>query len=966
MSILWTIAIVAELFASVSGITCPQTCTCTYTVDEPYYVFYKFNMTEWMKSRPESWTVNCAGHIINETELETFLSERNFGDSLAGIRLRLNHARLTQIPPSVCRTSNLLELDINDNRLTRFDNNCFTNMTSLTHLSAERNQINELLDGVFDGLKSLKNLHLSRNRISDIGLHVFSYHLRNLRHISLNDNSLLSLQSGVFDSLESLVFLNLSENRISNIDLHVFSNRSSLQNLKYIELKNNSLTSLQDGVFDGLESLDHLYLSGNQISNISSNVFSSRSNLSHLRKLEINDNLLTSIDDGVFDGLLSLDSLQLSRNRISHIGPHVFSNQSNLQNLRYIRLNDNSITSLQGGVFDGLESLHSLNLRVNLLKSLQDGVFNGLKSLRYLYLSSNRISDIGLHVFSDPSSLRNLLTIKLNNNLLKSLHDVVFDGLKSLRSLHLSRNRISDIGLRVFSTLSNLRNLREINLNGNLLTSLHDGLFDGLNSLGYLYLSGNRISDIDLRVFSNRPNAQHHLGHIDLSDNLLASLEPWPLLRGMSEWPAWKAQINVSNNFIYKFTNEIGLQFNPNDSSYFKLQLDISNNNIQYLNDIATRWNLTHLSPLALIDGSIGIYISSSRKYNCDCQDIEFYKAIAVSNSSKDTSVAGLKCSTSSNLVNKSVSEVPLDEFVCELEDHCPPSCQCVYCPANDTLHVYCSSANLSSLPRELPPLPESNVRYKLDFSNNKPLSRLDHRTYFVNASIFDASYCTLDHIDFNIWQELLTNVQSVYLHGNMLSQFPWEITRVNVTSTSLTLSNNPWDCSCSNQWMTAWLKSLSSVLTNSADVVCATPPRLRNRIILNLVENDFCVELDPLIKKLIIAFSTTLFAVAFLLLLVFALYRLRVRVYKRWNFHPFDRDECVGEDMDYDVFLCCSSEDSPDGLRILELMEFNGFSVCYHERDFLPGELITDNMTHGVERSKRTVCLISENFTGR
>ena len=80
-----------------------------------------------------------------------------------------------------------------------------------------------------------------------------------------------------------------------------------------------------------------------------------------------------------------------------------------------------------------------------------------------------------------------------------------------------------------------------------------------------------------------------------------------------------------------------------------------------------------------------------------------------------------------------------------------------------------------------------------------------------------------------------------------------------------------------------------------------------------------------------------------------------------------FDRDECIGEDMDYDVFLCCSSRhDRPHALRILELIESNGYRVCYHERDYLAGTLIMDNMFLAVVRSKRTVCLISNSFLRR
>ena len=140
------------------------------------------------------------------------------------------------------------------------------------------------------------------------------------------------------------------------------------------------------------------------------------------------------------------------------------------------------------------------------------------------------------------------------------------------------------------------------------------------------------------------------------------------------------------------------------------------------------------------------------------------------------------------------------------------------------------------------------------------------------------------------------------------------------------------------------------------------------NRNVLKSTEEDFCV--DPAQRILTITLSAASAVVALILMLVIAgllMYNMRQKCYKRWKFHPFDRDECLEEHMDYDVFLCCSSDDDrPHGRHILERIEANGYRVCYHERDFLPGQLITDNMGHGIERSKRTMCLISNNFLRR
>jgi len=116
----------------------------------------------------------------------------------------------------------------------------------------------------------------------------------------------------------------------------------------------------------------------------------------------------------------------------------------------------------------------------------------------------------------------------------------------------------------------------------------------------------------------------------------------------------------------------------------------------------------------------------------------------------------------------------------------------------------------------------------------------------------------------------------------------------------------------------------------------------------------------------IIVSLTVTIATVITLVIAGLVLHKFRVNFYKKWKFHPFDRDECVGEDMDYDVFLCFSSEDeNPHGLRILELLESKGYRVCYDIRDFRPG-LILDNIIQSIQRSKRTVCLLSTNFLTR
>jgi len=542
--------------------------------------------------------------------------------------------------------------------------------------------------------------------------------------------------------------------------------------------------------------------------------------------------------------------------------------------------------------------------------------------------------------------------------------------LSKLTSLNLDRNRLVRLPNNCFN---NMTQLQVLSAAFNIISQLQDGLFDGLNFLKNLNFLNNHISSIGFHVFSN-PNDLVNLAAINLDNNRLQSLEPWPYIRGLTGPPA--VVITIAKNRISTFTNKIGWQFQCAQRSYAKVF--ITWNYIQHISDIFTGWNvlpsrsaavqllcLLHHSKFTGNVRDFFIDFSHSRNYHCDCRDFEYYKFHL-------TILSRLRCSEPSGIVKQSALSVPLIDIVCELWDRCPSGCRCVYRPANATLHVNCAAANLSALPFDLPPLPKSYDRYKLDFSENKLLRRLDYRSYFVNTSVLDVSSCAVDHVDLSAWRELarmqsLFVVPTIYLHKNQLNSLSHEVSGVNLSSVCLTLGNNPWKCSCANGWMIGWFKSLRSAVSQDDDVnaLCASPSRLEGRLITQSTEYDFCV--DPTERVLKISLSSTLSIVAVLLMSGCVIYRLRVPLYKRFKFHPFNRDECVDEDMDFDVYLCCSSEDhNPYGLHILEMIESRGYRVCYHLRDFLAGGAITENMIQSVVRSKRTVCLVSNNFLQR
>ncbi|VDI38450.1 Hypothetical predicted protein, partial [Mytilus galloprovincialis] len=75
---------------------------------------------------------------------------------------------------------------------------------------------------------------------------------------------------------------------------------------------------------------------------------------------------------------------------------------------------------------------------------------------------------------------------------------------------------------------------------------------------------------------------------------------------------------------------------------------------------------------------------------------------------------------------------------------------------------------------------------------------------------------------------------------------------------------------------------------------------------------------------------------------------------------HPYD----LPAGKKYHIFIACSGEDSEKGRWLMEQLESRyPFRCVYHERDFLPGAMIVDNMKEFMDKSVKSLLLISKGF---
>ena len=162
--------------------------------------------------------------------------------------------------------------------------------------------------------------------------------------------------------------------------------------------------------------------------------------IKHLENLHLvlTHNSLSVIEDGIFEGITNLNGLYLSVNDIMWIHPRAFDDLSNLQ---YLFLIQNNITELHSQQFQRLTSLNILSLSKNQITRVDQSLFLELVNLKKLDVSYNNITDIHPPQFQECT---NLISLLIDHNNINIIQPQQFLGLTNLEILILYDNNISD------------------------------------------------------------------------------------------------------------------------------------------------------------------------------------------------------------------------------------------------------------------------------------------------------------------------------------------------------------------------------------------------------------------------------------------------------------------------------------------------------------------------------------------
>lgn len=629
----------------------------------------------------------------------------------------------------------------------------------------------------------------------------------------------------------------------------------------------------------------------------------------NLRALLLQSNKISSIDEDSFQSLAKLELLDLSNNSLAHLSPVWFGH---LFSLQHLRLEGNLYRDLgESSPFSGLKNLSSLHLGSPQFSVIRQGNFEGIELLQELWIDGGNLSQYEQGSLKSIKKINHMIIILRNINIFS---EMVRDLLYSVTWLE----------------------VREIKL---LLKQ---------KSLVQNSTPPFRIQKLTLKeAFFTDQSITRAIVLLKEITSLKEVEAVNCVLEGKGDWNT-KAIAMSGQSFVETITLiKIIIQ-------NFHLFFDLKGMESQ----------INHLKRLTIASSNVFMVPCELAKHFSSLQYLDFHDNLLVNNR--------------------------LDETIC---NGSWPSLQTLNLSQN-SLKSLEQTANFTSR------LPKLN---NLDISQNNFRGIPDACEWpktlkYLNLSstqIPKVTGCipaTLEVLDVSAnnlkeFRLQLPNLKELYLTRNQLKTLPGATPIPNLVALSvrrnklnsfskeefesfkrlelLDASDNNFICSCEFLSFIHHEAGIGRVLVGWPDkYVCDSPLAVRGAQVgavrLSLMECH---------RSLVVSLVCVLVFLAILLLVALG-YKYHVVWYLRmtWAWLQAKRKpkRAPPKDICYDAFVSYSENDSEwvENTMVRELEQAcPPFRLCLHKRDFVPGKWIVDNIIDSIEKSHKTLFVLSEHF---
>uniref|UniRef100_A0A8B9SIQ2 Toll-like receptor 2 n=1 Tax=Anas platyrhynchos TaxID=8839 RepID=A0A8B9SIQ2_ANAPL len=633
-----------------------------------------------------------------------------------------------------------------------------------------------------------------------------------------------------------------------------------------------------------------------------------------------------------------------------------------------------------------------LDLARNRIKHIRAHDLQQAVNLRTLLLQSNKISSIDEDSFV---SLGKLELLDLSNNRLAHLSPRWFDHLVSLQHLHIHGNCYSDLGES--SPFSSLRNLSSLHLGNPRFSTIRQGNFEGITLLDQLWIEGSNLSVYEPGSLKSIKKINHMIISIRRVDLFSA------IVRDLLHSAIWleirEIKLDIENEkLVQNSTLPLTIQkmtfTRASFSDKYASQIMVLLKEITSLRELESidsvlegngNWN----TELIKVSGQSSVETVSVTNMTIlhfylflDLKGLESQISKLKRLSIASSKVFMVPCSLARNflslvyldfhdnlLVNNRLSET-----ICK---DAWPSLQTLNLSKN-------SLKSLNQTAKYVTNLPKLN---NLDISQNNfgeipDVCEWPAKLKYLNLSrtrISKLTACipsTLEVLDISLYlaknqlkalpdAASIPNLVAMSIGRNKLSSFSKEELESFKKMELLDVSANNFICSCEFLSFIQHQAGIGQMLVGWPEgYICDSPLAVRGAqvgaIHLSLMECH---------QSLVVSLICAVFFLVILVLVAIG-YKYHAVWYMRmtWAWLRAKRKpkRAPPKDICYDAFVSYSENDSNwvENVMVQELEQAcPPFRLCLHKRDFVPGKWIVDNIIDSIEKSHKTLFVLSEHF---